>query len=315
MTSSTISRQFSNQLGQQLSRVDGVDHINLNRFAATHLGKSLAYDWQQPFQIPHMGTFRSPRGFALWAISGDELFRNEDRERAREINARARNVRASSQEEFYFLILFAKFYQMAAMGLRILNEKALLELPWKSYIQRESGVREYLVWDDYCDIVKDYANYILENSTTAEQMKENGNRFEYNYAKHYPFDNTVSVGVLNTLYKYMSIQLGADVFRLPEELPPIPGRFFNPPVKRSVAQQHDDSDEAVGDGSGEALPDITEPDDGQVEGRGLTDCVTIVDPSGFQLTGSLHEIPTAADQRVEVRVEVTAANINVAAAE
>ncbi|WP_396190495.1 hypothetical protein [Flavobacterium sp.] len=228
----TIRQQFSSKMLVN----EGIDHLNLNRFnSSSRLSPLLADDWQSPFTIPYMGSFRSCMGFALWVLTGDEQYRGPVPHR--DLVYQARNARVDNVEEYRDLVLYAKFYQLVSLGHKLIKDTDLIGLPWVSYVKHQTGVREYAPWSSYPLVVKEFVKHILANSTTIDEVQSTGH-FEYNYAAKFPHSEQHPF-ILDTFQKYMQKMVGDD-FVSPEDLPPLAGKVFNvaPKKEKPKAEEH-----------------------------------------------------------------------------
>jgi hypothetical protein len=167
----TIKDQFQGVLYTK----DGEDHINLSAFGETMLGRLSSPEWRRPFFIPHLGEFKSVRGFVQWLATGDDSKRfNEDRMR----------VGNMSSNDYHTLMIFAKYYQMNSFAGVIRGHSKELELPWVSYKVFTNGVRQYNPWTNYTILAKEMAQHILVN----------GVRETFPWATRYP----AVMGIVNT---------------------------------------------------------------------------------------------------------------------
>lgn len=131
---------------------DGVDHICVNPYGATRMGKICAPSWRKQFFIPQLGTFGSPSLVPGWIVSRDD-------------KARWEKVATPFIKEFEDLALYAKFFQLCAMRAELESHRELVNLPWFEYRTHASGVREYARSERYTETVKGYVLHILNNGT------------------------------------------------------------------------------------------------------------------------------------------------------
>lgn len=141
---------IKDQIRVALNR-DGDDHVNIDPYGATQVGKVCFPEWRRKFYIPHFGDFVSPRAFANWAVTGgNEQYRHD----TSHVELRVPDV-----IEFRTLMLYAKFYQMSALRKSFLGERKTLKLPWMMYKKHLSGVKEHNRWETYPEIVKAFATH------------------------------------------------------------------------------------------------------------------------------------------------------------
>lgn len=147
----TIRDQFQTLLYLK----DGEDHVNLSSGGNTTVGRMCSADWRRQFYIPHLGEFISIRAFVQWMATGDEASR---------MNPPTGRVSNMSSNDYHTLMLFAKYFQMTSFASTIRNEAALLDIPWVSYKQFGTGVRQHNVWTEYNLVVHEYADFIVNNT-------------------------------------------------------------------------------------------------------------------------------------------------------
>ena len=148
-------------------RVDGVDHIWINTFSKTQLGKICHMKWRKKFFIPQLGEFASVDSFLAWLFTQDESMR---------IDATARLPQVS-REEFKLArlaLFYAKFHQLQALRPSLHQEcdpkegeKSKLDLPWFEYKIHTSGIIEDNQDTARVAIVKEMVKYILASELKA----------------------------------------------------------------------------------------------------------------------------------------------------
>lgn len=145
-------RSISEQLKGILHRLDGEDHVNVDRTAKTRIGSIAAMDKNSKFFVPYLGDFRTPRAFAWWMVTNNDVHRS---------SPPVGPIRELSNVEYHDLLLFAKFFHLCSWQSVIKQEAALLEKPWTSYhVLPGSALKQYNNWKSYPDIVRDMCEYI-----------------------------------------------------------------------------------------------------------------------------------------------------------
>ena len=139
---------------------DGKDHVNVSPFAATNTGKLAFPEWRKDFYIPHLGEFASPRAFANWVVSGGN---EELRHKTGYVEFKVNDL-----EEFRYLMLYAKFFQLTSLALSLAKEKRLLDVPWLMYKRHLTGVREFHRWESYPGVVKKFVEHIINNDPSVK---------------------------------------------------------------------------------------------------------------------------------------------------
>lgn len=130
-------------------KVDGVDHVRISVHAVTLIGRMASHDYKYEFFIPHLGHFLSPVCFANWLSTGDDNARHDADFRVKKTIKGYRKY-----------ILFAKFWQLCKMRPRLTREKR--DLPFVSYREHQSGIKELNRWKDYAPTVKLMLDHIFD---------------------------------------------------------------------------------------------------------------------------------------------------------
>lgn len=148
----TKKGKFSSTMINSLKK-DGTDHIRIDSFADTTLGKLLSRNWRKKFFIPHIGEFLSPECFANWVASGSDEARFDPKFKV--------NKRITMYKE---LVLFAKYYQICSIRASIAKEmkKYPKVIPFIAYKVHMAGIREMDLWKDYSVEVRSMTNHILD---------------------------------------------------------------------------------------------------------------------------------------------------------
>jgi len=128
---------------------EGVDHIRINSFAESHIGRVLSKNWRATFFIPGIGEFTSPMCFANWILSGDEDARH---------NVRFRYEKPS--RDFNKLVLFAKYFQLCKLAHSI--RKHHKDLPYVAYKTHVNGLKEFDTWKEYPVVIKAMVDHIVD---------------------------------------------------------------------------------------------------------------------------------------------------------
>lgn len=128
---------------------DGVDHVRISPYGETRIGQLASANWRKVFFIPHVGEFTSPTCFANWLSTGDEEARHNPHYRCQVTVRGYRNF-----------VLYAKFYQLCALRPELAKE--MLDLPFASYKQHDSGIKEHDRWMEYPTQVKEMINHVID---------------------------------------------------------------------------------------------------------------------------------------------------------
>lgn len=128
---------------------DGVDHVRISPYGETRIGQLASADWRKVFFIPHVGEFTSATCFANWLSTGDEEARHNPRYRCQVTVRGYRNF-----------VLYAKFYQLCSLRSELTKE--MLDLPFASYKQHGSGIKEHDRWTDYPIQVKEMIHHVID---------------------------------------------------------------------------------------------------------------------------------------------------------
>lgn len=144
---------FNNQM-RNIIRVDGEDHVNIAASGRTEMGRLISVEWCKRFFVPHLGGFSSARAFANYMISGGD---DKLRESTKFYKT---DVPASTVRK---LMVFGKYYQLLSLRNTMIANSDAMSLPWVSYRQYDSGVREHDRWEGYGTLIKRFVDSVISN--------------------------------------------------------------------------------------------------------------------------------------------------------
>jgi len=128
---------------------EGIDHIRINPYAETQLGKILSKNWRATFFIPGVGEFSSPMCFANWILSGDEAARHD-----------VRFQYEKPSRDFNKFVMYAKYYQLCKLS--NLLKKHNKDLPFVVYKVHITGLKEFDTWKEYPNVVKAMVEHLVD---------------------------------------------------------------------------------------------------------------------------------------------------------